>query len=552
MIVSVRARFVGALLLIGSLAAGCSSKSTVAPPPPPEPQASSVIGLVRSGDSSAVYVGSALPSGSGGTPVVTASDQFVRGGAALLLLEVPDDATRAFVGVVGHRGHYELHLPPPPSLSVRALARRKRAPFFGSAMLAAGTRQVPLVLQPFDSVDSLEVEISTAGPSAVSRIARHVLRAASAAEGSLQVSLSWAAPVDLDLHLATPEGDEIYYGARTSGSGGSLDLDSNAACDLDGVDNENITWPNGSAPAGEYVARVDLWSACAVTGRIPYVVSIRRCGQTETFNGEVDAGEADEGGAGAGRVIRTFTNTAPIRTVDFWIKAFIPRDIPGYTVTVPTGTYAGKTVIPHPVLDYDYLTDQRGFSSSPTASARLTSSVHLDFTGGSPTWTETQTCGTTVELSGSTWTSTCTSTASTSRMHFRNLRRSGDVVQIDVVGAAANPCSNAATYIAGDIDYQGALTIDLARSTVRFDGLVDSFPWFEAYASINGGGAKTLFNQMSAPSATVMSLVGDASVPVTGSATAECNASGSARSLGRSALAAAPWKSVRQRLLLYR
>lgn len=27
----------------------------------------------------------------------------------------------------------------------------------------------------------------------------------------------------------------------------------------------------------------------------------------------------------------------PIRSVEFWINAFIPRDIPGYTMTVPAG-----------------------------------------------------------------------------------------------------------------------------------------------------------------------------------------------------------------------
>jgi hypothetical protein len=32
-----------------------------------------------------------------------------------------------------------------------------------------------------------------------------------------------------------------------------------------------------------------------------------------------------------------------IRSIKFWINAFIPRDIPGYTMTVPKGRYAGHT-----------------------------------------------------------------------------------------------------------------------------------------------------------------------------------------------------------------
>ena len=37
-----------------------------------------------------------------------------------------------------------------------------------------------------------------------------------------------------------------------------------------------------------------------------------------------------------------------IRSMKFWINAFIPRDIPGYTMTVPKGRYAGLTMIPGP------------------------------------------------------------------------------------------------------------------------------------------------------------------------------------------------------------
>jgi hypothetical protein len=204
--------------------------------------------------------------------------------------------------------------------------------------------------------------------------------------------------------------------------------------------------------------------------------------------------------------------------VEFTIRAFIPISLSGYTRTVPSGPHAGESVIPHPgrpVLDFYYLTDQRGFSSAPGVSARMTSTLHLDLSGANPTMTQSHDVGTTVELSGSSWTETCNSTASTDRMSFSDLQHIGDLVTVEVNGAAANPCSQLAQYI-GDIDYTGTLVIDQASGSVSFQGMVDKFPWFEAYVVINHGRTETLFTQESAAGATVRSLVGYPSVAVSG------------------------------------
>lgn len=122
--------------------------------------------------------------------------------------------------------------------------------------------------------------------------------------GDVQVTLSWDADSDVDLHVIEPGGEETYYADRTSGTGGSLDLDSNAACRIDGVRNENITWPVGRAPRGRYTVRVDYWDSCNVA-RTNYTVRINNGGNVQIHRGFF-TGPGDQGGLGSGVTVATF------------------------------------------------------------------------------------------------------------------------------------------------------------------------------------------------------------------------------------------------------
>lgn len=125
--------------------------------------------------------------------------------------------------------------------------------------------------------------------------------------GELQVSLSWDTETDVDLHVVEPGGEEIYYSNETSESGGTLDLDSNAGCTIDDVNNENVTWERG-APRGEYIVRVDYWSACSVPGTTQYVVTVRsRTGTPATYQGTFEAADETGGGLGDGVEVARFT-----------------------------------------------------------------------------------------------------------------------------------------------------------------------------------------------------------------------------------------------------
>lgn len=103
--------------------------------------------------------------------------------------------------------------------------------------------------------------------------------------GELQVSVSWDTASDVDLYLVEPDGTTIYYGDDISASGGTLDLDSNLACFIDGINNENITYENSTPPTGEYTVMLDYFLNCDVPGPTKYVVTVRSAAGTETFRG---------------------------------------------------------------------------------------------------------------------------------------------------------------------------------------------------------------------------------------------------------------------------
>lgn len=103
--------------------------------------------------------------------------------------------------------------------------------------------------------------------------------------GDVKISLSFDQSTDVDLHVFDPSGAEIFYGARTSPSGGTLDLDSNASCSIDGVNNENVFWETGTAPAGEYIVNVEYYDNCNVTTPVNYVVTVINGTAVNTYSG---------------------------------------------------------------------------------------------------------------------------------------------------------------------------------------------------------------------------------------------------------------------------
>jgi hypothetical protein len=249
---------------------------------------------------SANWMGTAPSVAGGNTHIVT-------GGSAKVAIEFynqpfTSEISGLVVGLEGRTGYYQL-------------------PLYGST----GFEEVLMVLRTFleDETPPLVLPIRFALRDVrgrVSAYAGHMMTVQAVGGGDVQVSVSFDQDVDIDLHVLEPNtsgqaidycapagGCELYYGDKSCPSGGQLDLDSNAACGIDGINNENIFWPEGQAPIGNYTVKVAFWSDCCNCGS-NYTVTIQYCGFVEVYEGNFLPNTDTGGGAGAGITVAQFDN----------------------------------------------------------------------------------------------------------------------------------------------------------------------------------------------------------------------------------------------------
>lgn len=266
--------------------AGCSSDSNTQP-------ATGILGKIASVQTTtgvlATIKQGTVPAAQGGPPVTLPSAlSLVNGGSGAMTVTSTASLFKVAIGVDGVSGYYELDLPAGTT----------------SANLTSVTLLITLAQNLTDT--SLPLVIAAADANSNFGASQHLTATVTrVGSGDVQVSLSWDAPSDVDLHVVGPDSSEVYYFNRTSASGGTLDLDSNAACTIDNIDNENVTWPTGKAPSGTYTVRVDYWANCGVNVT-NYVVTVTVAGKSpQIFQGSF-TGAGDTGGAGSGRLITTF------------------------------------------------------------------------------------------------------------------------------------------------------------------------------------------------------------------------------------------------------
>ena len=165
------------------------------------------------------------------------------------------------------------------------------------------------------SVTNFDIKVAVQDTSGnVSEVSYITVSLIEAGTGRLQISCSWNQLNDVDLHLIEPNHEEIYYGNGTSTSGGDLDVDSNPACSIDNINNENITYGDTAViQNGEYIVNVDLYSNCDIEGNTSYNITAYYEGElitptfgTNPYNGSFEPTDADSGGEGDGETVLKF------------------------------------------------------------------------------------------------------------------------------------------------------------------------------------------------------------------------------------------------------
>ena len=278
---STRSRLRVSVALAAVFVAGCGGDNLIAPAP--EDIRDYIAALATSGGVDAVFHTGIPVAGSGPTLVLNGTSAMITGGSAIRGLSSGQAFTRLIVAVTGVDGYWEITLPLAVTVEELVITLGQNVPASAFTMnFAAGSAGG---LGTFESEAVAVIVVGT---------------------GAIQVSVTWNSNADVDLHVVDPASTEIYWFNSSSPSGGVLDLDSNAACAGDNIRNENITWPSATPPSGTYTVRVDLWDACGATST-DYVVTVRRRNQAPlTFSGTL-TGLGDEGGAGSGVTVTTFT-----------------------------------------------------------------------------------------------------------------------------------------------------------------------------------------------------------------------------------------------------
>jgi hypothetical protein len=200
--------------------------------------------------------------GSGPTITVQGVPTAINGGSLRVTVASPTAFSRVVVSLDNFSGYYQLDL-------------------------VAPTTSVDIVINvsPNAPQAAMGFVYGAGVPGPMGPAFRQTINLIRVGSGDVQVSVSWDAPTDVDLHVTDPDSEEIYFGNTSSASGGTLDLDSNAACSIDNVNNENIVWPTGGAPTGTYSVDLVYWSACSQP-QTNYTVTIVVAGQQpQVFSG---------------------------------------------------------------------------------------------------------------------------------------------------------------------------------------------------------------------------------------------------------------------------
>ncbi len=184
---------------------------------------------------------------------IEVNDRALTGGSNFISITSETQYDRFFVGIEGQNGYVEVQ-PEEQEISRNVKYYYNIPITYGSAFSADMTMLI--------KARKKDGEITQAYSQTIKFI--------ESMEGELTINLTFDQKKDLDLHLITPSGNEISWENRTwtfTDEDGNtveygLDHDSNPACYIDGLNNENIVIPEAAIEPGEYRVYLEMYKNC--------------------------------------------------------------------------------------------------------------------------------------------------------------------------------------------------------------------------------------------------------------------------------------------------
>lgn len=206
----------------------------------------------------------ALPEVTDGEPItgLSMNDRALTGGMNFVTIQTEKSYESFLVGIKGQEGYWNVKADSGAPAQVAALSR------------GYNTYIIPISFGTGYSADIVIIIIAVDGQGNMSSPTEGEVDYVESKSGDLNINLTFSNAKDVDLHLITPSGRRIYYGDRGGyytvvEEDGSvreiefgLDHDSNAACRIDNLNNENIFIPAELVEAGIYTIQVDMYSNC--------------------------------------------------------------------------------------------------------------------------------------------------------------------------------------------------------------------------------------------------------------------------------------------------
>lgn len=279
------------------------------------------------------YIEGTLPVGETSMLQSAAFDQAaLPGGTSYLTLKSYDELDYVNIGIQGESGYLKVKLDKP---TVAGRATTEETVYTYTVIVLLSQNLNKSFTLTFTTVNK-QGEISTQFTSQTNFVA--------AGTGDLQVNLRFSNDKDVDLYVVEPNGNVIYYGqpfpyyteeyqiinewleseddySEPNIEWGKigLDIDSNAGCDIDGINSENIFFNTNCIQKGTYQVWVNMFANCDSSIATSYTVRTTYKGATisTTFGDNPSSGvfpigtpdnEIDEELTGATKVMEFTIN----------------------------------------------------------------------------------------------------------------------------------------------------------------------------------------------------------------------------------------------------